>query len=297
MTLTGWNTRVENLLIMWAKQMNVNRLKHEKQAKKYAKLRIAFGLPNILTTTLASFLLMGSLKISTNGYFGMILIIIISTIVFTSALLTAIQTFFNFGQRSEKHRQTALQLISISGKIDSNLLLYRPNRPDVKTFLQNIQDEFNNVVRYGPPLMSSSIENDLPNFTLATQILNDPSLNSSINIDDNYLHTYDNIQQYNNSVEIVNPSDSSDSSDSSTNFNNSNNSFESIDMIDPDLVEIEINNEKDYIDISNDEISPLIKFSLIDINNQINNCKKNNNKSDYQKQILKKYNSINNITF
>ena len=167
----GWNTRIEDLLILWVKQMNLNRMKHERKARCNMNLHILFGIPNILLTTIASFLLMGSLRLSKDSIYGEIFTIVISIIVLTSATLSAMQIFFNFGQKSEKHKQASLLYRSISSRIDATLLLYRKDRPDVKQFLQMVQTEFNNISNYSPMIFANPLENDLPNYTLAMQIL------------------------------------------------------------------------------------------------------------------------------
>ena len=221
----GWNTRIEDLLILWVKQMNLNRMEHEKKARCNRNLHIAFGIPNILLNTIAGFLLMGSLRISDDSTYAKVFIIVITVIVMSSAILSAMQIFFNFGQKSEKHKQASLLYRSISSRIDATLLLYRKDRPDVKQFLQMVQTEFNNISNYSPMVFSNSIENDLPNYTLAMQIL-----------DKNYctFHEYRNSDNKLDSKLDNKHNDSSESLLSTTNsLNNSLESMDSMESIDP----------------------------------------------------------------
>lgn len=328
----GWNTRIEDLLILWVKQMNLNRMEHEKKARCNRNFHIIFGIPNILLNTIAGFLLMGSLRVSSGSMYATIFIISITIIVMLSAILSGIQIFFNFGQKSEKHKQASLLYRSISSRIDATLLLYRKDRPDVKQFLQMVQTEFNNISNYSPMVFSNSIENDLPNYTLAMQIL-----------DNNYCKFHEN-EHSDNKL-----NDYSESILSTTNsLNNSLESMDSMESIDPlciidnssfsqdisnkhlDIIS-EINNENDYISIgiissdSSDESSDysdeiddstdssysnknLHKYSKNNLSsvpllrkNSINDdlimAAKNidGNKNNMQKLVLKKYIDINSV--
>ncbi|EDP71692.1 hypothetical protein FBALC1_04372 [Flavobacteriales bacterium ALC-1] len=109
----------ENMLEEWDRRVSRAVLCHYESAKILRKYHLCLGIPSILIIAiLGSFASFGdiTMNIEEGSIFWTQLIFIILTI--TSAILVGLQTFLNFSQRAEKHRDDAGEYGTIRREIE-----------------------------------------------------------------------------------------------------------------------------------------------------------------------------------
>jgi len=130
-----WST-VEELLRKWRDTIGTIQNAHYQSAIHTERLNLMLGVPVIILTGLVGFsqsLVNPPYRIAL-GILGLI-----------AAFLASLQTFFNFKDRSEKHRSGGVRLGALLRQIDLTLSLPVESRPDAKEFMHMVRNEWDTL--------------------------------------------------------------------------------------------------------------------------------------------------------
>lgn len=182
-SICDWNLQNEKLIKLWNKQININRLVHDKKSKCMQNLHSIMNFSLILISASSAVFL--TLLTKTSDPLLVTIFFVISIILgYFNTLMTVINKVFDFGKYAEKHKYTSLKYLQLSLLINAQLSLNTLDRMSAKQFLDKIQGEFRELINYGPRINTNV--NDLPDLVLAESIKEDDIMtNPTINIDVN----------------------------------------------------------------------------------------------------------------
>jgi hypothetical protein len=137
-----WDERLEDVLEEWHRRVWASQLAHYRRATRLKRANIFLGLPVTTLTAVVGTSLFATLN---EQQLPAALRITIGTISVAAAVLSAIQTFFGFAQRADKHVLAADWYAALRRKIEELRAMPPKARGDARKVLDDIRREMNTV--------------------------------------------------------------------------------------------------------------------------------------------------------
>jgi hypothetical protein len=137
-----WDDRLEDVLEQWHRRVWASQLAHYRRATRLRRANIFLGLPVTTLTAVVGTSLFATLN---EQRIPIALRITVGTISVAAAVLSAIQTFFGFAQRADKHVLAADWYAALRRKIEELRAMPPKARGDARKVLDDIRREMNTV--------------------------------------------------------------------------------------------------------------------------------------------------------
>jgi hypothetical protein len=137
-----WNADIETLLEEWRLRAWAAQMAHYRIASRLRTYNVWLGLPVVIFTTAVGTSLFASLN---EDRPSVLVRAIVGGISVLAAILAAVQTFFNFSARADRHVLAADWYASIRRKIEEEVRIPRKYRGDPKEFMDGVRKEMNTV--------------------------------------------------------------------------------------------------------------------------------------------------------
>ena len=109
----------------------------------------AIGVPSVILSAITGTVVFAELSADASGKYKLLVV----AIVVLAAILTALQTFFKFGEEAELHKVTAAIFSKIRRKTDlalSEICKTPPNQQKIDSLITEIEDRFNDTIDTAP---------------------------------------------------------------------------------------------------------------------------------------------------
>lgn len=137
-----WEKREEQLLTLWARQIEQKRSKHYKKGGLYRNLYYVFGIPGTILPLIAA---------SLNGVLEMAPLTISACLVF-SGIISGINTFVNFGKKEQQYFEFSSKYSELGISIEKELSIPKSHRVAADVFLERVQNTLNSINTNAPPI-------------------------------------------------------------------------------------------------------------------------------------------------
>lgn len=181
---SAWTSDLNKLLKNWRFQIGKRQQAHLKLNARYNKKHYLLGIPSIMISTASSIGGITTYKecktdadCAANEYIRLIC----GIITLGSAVLGALQTFLEYQKQSEAHRSAANNYETLYRLIDTYICV-PVSRGDPVTCLKEIQEQYDEIRRTGPPLLDMDDVN--LDFHVFKEQKNEPESNSSSSTQD-----------------------------------------------------------------------------------------------------------------
>ncbi len=130
----------------WHEALRIVHKAHYYAAKRYQTYRLTLGIPTIMLSAIAGTTLFSTFEQSDNST----LRIVTGVTVLLVSVLSSLQTFLNFGERSERHKVAATKYGALRRKVE--LFLLAPDPAGEKNFWQTVIEEWNLIDKEAPKI-------------------------------------------------------------------------------------------------------------------------------------------------
>jgi hypothetical protein len=137
-----WDDRLEGVLDQWHRRVWASQLAHYRRATRLRRANIFLGLPVTTLTAVVGTSLFATLN---EQRLPTALRITVGSISVAASVLSAIQTFFGFAQRADKHVLAADWYAALRRKIEEIRAMPKQARGDARKVLDDIRREMNTV--------------------------------------------------------------------------------------------------------------------------------------------------------
>ena len=137
-----WDDRLEKVLDEWHRRVWASQLAHYRRATKLRRANIFLGLPVTTLTAVVGTSLFATLN---EQQLPTALRITVGSISVAASVLSAIQTFFGFAQRADKHVLAADWYAALRRRIEEIRAMPKQARGDARKVLDDIRREMNTV--------------------------------------------------------------------------------------------------------------------------------------------------------
>jgi hypothetical protein len=144
-----WDDRLEAVLDQWHRRVWASQLAHYRRATRLRRANISLGLPVVILSTMVGTSLFATLN---ETQLPIALRIVVGTISVGAAILAAVQTFFGFAQRADRHVLAADWYAALRRKIEELRAVPRDARGDARKVLDDIRREMNTVSSQFPQI-------------------------------------------------------------------------------------------------------------------------------------------------
>jgi hypothetical protein len=137
-----WDSNLEAVLDEWRRRAWAAQTAHYQKATRLRSQHVWLGVPVVIFSTVVGTSLFATLS---EDELGLTLRIIVGSVSVGAAVLSAIQTFFGFAQRADRHVLAADWYAAIRRRIEQVLALPRRGRGDARKTLDEFRKELNAV--------------------------------------------------------------------------------------------------------------------------------------------------------
>lgn len=148
-TTSGWDSRTEALLEDWRRRATAARAAHYTLASRMRRRNLFIGVPSVVFSSVVGTSLFATL--STEDV-NKTLRIIIGLVSFAAAVLAALQTFFRFNERAERHVVAADWYSAIRRDLAQLIALSPGQRGEPKECLDRVRKEMNKIGQQAPEI-------------------------------------------------------------------------------------------------------------------------------------------------
>ncbi len=145
----GWD-QAEERLRAW--RMRAERTKAFQQAasRSLHQYYLRIGVPTVLLSALTAGL--GFLGLGFDGNMAMYIGISIGCLGTVATIMTALQTFLNFGKASESHQRASVRFGDVARDIEAVLAIPRKDRGDISSVVNRFSERMNAAAGESPPV-------------------------------------------------------------------------------------------------------------------------------------------------
>jgi hypothetical protein len=138
----GWDDNLERVLEEWRRRAWAAQTAHYRRATRLRRRHVWLGVPVVIFTTVVGTSLFATLN---EEDLALSLRIVVGSVSVAAAVLSAIQTFFRFAQRADRHVLAADWYAAIRRGIEQVQALPRQARDDARKTLSDLRKELNKV--------------------------------------------------------------------------------------------------------------------------------------------------------
>ncbi|HEX2025454.1 MAG TPA: SLATT domain-containing protein [Actinomycetota bacterium] len=137
-----WTPRLDAVLEEWRRRAWAAQTAHYERATRLRRRHVWLGVPVVILSTVVGTSLFATLS---EERLGLTLRIVVGSVSVGAAVLSAIQTFFAFGQRADRHVLAADWYAAIRRRMEQVQALPRDARGDARTTMDSFRKEMNTV--------------------------------------------------------------------------------------------------------------------------------------------------------
>ncbi len=145
----SWNTRTEALLDDWLRRVTAASAAHYTLASRLRKRNLLIGVPSVVFSSVVGTSLFATL---TTEEVNRTLRIVIGLVIFAAAALAALQTFFRFNERAEKHVVAADWYSAVRRDLSELIALPPDQRGYPKECLDRVRKEMGKIGQQAPEI-------------------------------------------------------------------------------------------------------------------------------------------------
>ncbi len=137
----------DELLSGWLIHAHKSRDRHDEAARRYAKGQFALGIPSLIVSTVVGTSVFAALS---SGQAPPLWVALLSML---AAVLAALQTFLDFGGRSDKHRNVAVKYKSAIRLIEESIVQQKQGTALTKDEITAIRATLDSLEETAPVVM------------------------------------------------------------------------------------------------------------------------------------------------
>ena len=138
------------ILEQWMGGLDIAQSANYRTATHYEKRQYQIGLPTVVLTTLVGTSVFTSLtNAGAGGVTGKLMAGAVATMSMLAAILSAVQTFFGYAVRAERHRSAAVQFGILKRKIE-RLLNFPVDRQELNRRVADLVDRWDALTKGSP---------------------------------------------------------------------------------------------------------------------------------------------------
>lgn len=149
---SSWDSRTEALLEDWQARATAARAAHYTLASRLRKRNLLIGVPSVVFSSVVGTSLFATL---TQEDVNKTLRIVIGMVSFAAAALAALQTFFRFSERAEKHVLAADWYSAVRRDVAELIALPPSQRGEPKECLDRVRKEMSKIGQQAPEIGES----------------------------------------------------------------------------------------------------------------------------------------------
>jgi len=139
---------IDDLLVGWLIHSHKARDRHDEAARRYAWGQYALGIPSLIVSTIVGTSVFAALSSATAPPFW------VGLLSMVAAVLAALQTFMDFGGRSDKHRAAAVKYKVSIRLLEESLVQQQEGTPITKDEVDDIRASLDSLEETAPVVMS-----------------------------------------------------------------------------------------------------------------------------------------------
>jgi hypothetical protein len=147
---TRWDDRVDARYREWLKRVRAAEYGHRRGADSHQRRHLMLGIPVVVLSTMVGTSAFASLQDERIGFVG--LRIAVGVIGTLAAVLSSLQTFLGYAQRSERHRVAAIRYETLRRKMEHTLAAPRENRRDAQAELASVRERMDKYGKESPQI-------------------------------------------------------------------------------------------------------------------------------------------------
>jgi hypothetical protein len=160
-SLARWDESREQQFLEWYRRVCAAEQGHRRRAGAYNRRHLWLGIPVVVFSTIVGTSVFASLQDSQVHYFG--LRVAIGVVSVLAAVLSSLQTFLGYAQRSERHRIASLRYESLRRAMEPKLATPSGARGDANAALQDVRAKLDRYGKESPQIgvkMWSALEKE-----------------------------------------------------------------------------------------------------------------------------------------
>lgn len=146
---TGWDQSTEDLLKDWHNRVAAARSAHYQLASRMRRRNLVVGVPSVVFSAVVGTSLFATLS---DANVPRALRIVIGLVSLLAAVLAALQTFFGFSERAERHVIAADWYSAVRRRLDLLIALPKNERDPPKKCLDEIRKEMSRIGQQAPEI-------------------------------------------------------------------------------------------------------------------------------------------------
>jgi hypothetical protein len=144
-----WDENLEALVDEWKRRAWAAQTAHYRRATKLSRMHVTFGVPVVILSTVVGTSLFATLN---EENLNLAVRIAVGSVSVGAAVLAAIQTFFRFAQRADRHVLAADWYAAIRRRIEETLAMPPKMRDDARKVIDGLRKELNSVSSQFPQI-------------------------------------------------------------------------------------------------------------------------------------------------
>ena len=144
-----WDDNLEALLDEWRRRAWAAQSAHYRKATKLSRRHVALGVPVVVLSTVVGTSLFATIN---EEQLALPVRLVVGSVSVVAAVLAAVQTFFRFAQRSDRHVLAADWYAAIRRTIEETLAMPRSARDDARKIIDGLRKDLNAVSSQFPQI-------------------------------------------------------------------------------------------------------------------------------------------------
>jgi hypothetical protein len=144
-----WDDRLEGLLNEWRKRAWAAQTAHYRRATKLGRGHVWLGVPVVILSTVVGTSLFATIN---EEELALAVRLVVGSVSVAAAVLAAVQTFFRFAQRADRHVLAADWYAAIRRRIEETLAMPREVREDARKSIDGLRKDLNAVSSQFPQI-------------------------------------------------------------------------------------------------------------------------------------------------
>jgi len=135
----------DQLIDQWRRGLRIAHRAHYEAAKYYQRLHLMLGIPTLIISTLFGTSVFANLQYSDVAWIKFALAVLSLAMI----VLSALQTFLRYSERSERHRTAAVQLGEVRRELEQSLV-FRDKQGIDEATMKALREKWDAVDRQAP---------------------------------------------------------------------------------------------------------------------------------------------------
>jgi hypothetical protein len=144
-----WDDKLEALMDEWRRRAWAAQTAHYRRATKLSRSHVGLGVPVVVLSTVVGTSLFATIN---EEQLNLAVRLVVGSVSVAAAVLAAVQTFFRFAQRADRHVLAADWYAAIRRRIEETLAIPRNVRDDARKTIDGLRKDLNAVSSQFPQI-------------------------------------------------------------------------------------------------------------------------------------------------